>query len=450
MGDLCRMINYYYYFKSTDDSRCYIFDDICDVVSNDYHTSTQSIIYYKSYNESCMDYPLDWVDSIGDDCDIYKAYNWCKNGNVLRDKSEFENLIDSKYGLSAMDSCCECDGGVVVTDNVAFSIDENWINHILCNYTSDAETPMVRQWDNLFLYQLCGHLDIDVNCAFLVDSQWSSHNHSFSMHLCNVTPTQITEHNFQFIVELNINNASSMYDMYINLLWFDIDPSLYSANINIIYENYSQCIGHMTTDKHASHNGIHPCYSLLQPTHDPSSQPTQDPSLQPTYEQSSQPTQDPSFKLFQTATSDHPPSDPSPHVHETVIMVCVGFCIMFAVFLFLHRRSSNKQLAKTEEIAKKVERSLLTMTPLVDGKNTTNEMIDPSAPPLDGQEKEDLLATQCLICCDNAANMFNDPCGHVTYCHDCAVDCSHQDNKCPNCRQVIQCKQIYPGGFVNN
>eukprot|EP01083_Nonionella_stella_P175836 613550_1 len=34
MTESCRMINFYYYFKSKNDSRCYVFDDICEVVSN--------------------------------------------------------------------------------------------------------------------------------------------------------------------------------------------------------------------------------------------------------------------------------------------------------------------------------------------------------------------------------------------------------------------------------
>eukprot|EP01083_Nonionella_stella_P033648 92076_1 len=118
MGDLCRMINYYYYFKSTNDSRCYLFDDICNVVSNDHHTSTQSVIYYKTYNESCVDDPHDWVDSIGDKCSIYKTYNWCQNGHALRNQSEFKDLIDTKYDMSAIDACCECGGGVAM-DNAS-------------------------------------------------------------------------------------------------------------------------------------------------------------------------------------------------------------------------------------------------------------------------------------------------------------------------------------------
>eukprot|EP01083_Nonionella_stella_P187772 690753_1 len=250
MGDLCRMINYYYYFKSTNDSRCYIFDDICDVISNDDHTTEQSIIYYKTQGDSCAMYPYDWVDSIGDNCNIYKAYNWCTDGHALRNEDEFTNLMDTTYGESAIDACCQCGGGAVIMDNVPFSVDQNWTNHhddILCNdYPSDIfqleQTEQLRQWDNLLLYELCD-LYLDVDCAFLIDSQWNSNQYSYSIHLCDRTVTQDDgEYTFRFITELStlhIKNDSLMYDivfdMYINLLWFDIEPSYYSTSIILLF-----------------------------------------------------------------------------------------------------------------------------------------------------------------------------------------------------------------------
>eukprot|EP01083_Nonionella_stella_P309096 1093306_1 len=81
-----------------------------------------------------------------------------------------------------------------------------------------------------------------------------------------------------------------------------------------------------------------------------------------------------------------------------------------------------------------------------DDRNATdiNAMRKPSAPVLAENE-------YCIICCDNVANMFNDPCGHVTYCNTCADKMEKQEDKCPNCRQIfVQYKQIYQAGFSDN
>eukprot|EP01083_Nonionella_stella_P104229 298441_1 len=53
----------------------------------------------------------------------------------------------------------------------------------------------------------------------------------------------------------------------------------------------------------------------------------------------------------------------------------------------------------------------------------------------------------CILCCERKANIFNDPCGHVTYCRECSSII--EDNKCPSCRQVIyEFKQLYNAGFA--
>eukprot|EP01083_Nonionella_stella_P006018 17418_1 len=55
--------------------------------------------------------------------------------------------------------------------------------------------------------------------------------------------------------------------------------------------------------------------------------------------------------------------------------------------------------------------------------------------------------SSCIICCEQTANMFNDPCGHVTYCDSCVDEALRNDRTCPSCRRNIQCKRLYSAGF---
>eukprot|EP01083_Nonionella_stella_P281710 958677_1 len=241
MGDSCRMMDFYYYYKSQHDSRCYIFDDICYVISNknSNYKMNQSVIYYKSFDPSCSNYPYDWKDNIGDNCDAYTEYNWCDNSTLFRNRNDFEQLVDNKYGLTATDTCCDCGGGTYLIDNVAFSVDEYWGGskaNVLCNFTPQSPNSEVqRKSDSLVLYQLCGYLD-RIECAFLMDSQFDSITYTYSMHLCDGTDS--VNHPFQFISEHKIDVASLKHDIYVNLLWFDIDPSYYSTNIDVSIMGY--------------------------------------------------------------------------------------------------------------------------------------------------------------------------------------------------------------------
>eukprot|EP01083_Nonionella_stella_P047443 126962_1 len=142
MGLTCRMINYFTFLKTTNDSRCYIFDDVCDikVVSN---YNSQSSIAYRVLDTECHNYPLDWADYAGDACEYYQSFNWCDNGNLLRTEDEYYNLLSPKYGLSAIESCCECGGGANTIDGVVLSYDHNWdrSDDVLCSW---ADTPFTR------------------------------------------------------------------------------------------------------------------------------------------------------------------------------------------------------------------------------------------------------------------------------------------------------------------
>eukprot|EP01083_Nonionella_stella_P064699 168892_1 len=123
---------------------------ICYVINVNVDDERTSAIGYFGLDKTCADYPSDWADNTGDDCHYYETYNWCKNATILRNTNEFYDLMDYKYELTAIDSCCACGGGHHIMDNVAFSID-NWIKFedILCTWENSAFTPQsgFRNWE---------------------------------------------------------------------------------------------------------------------------------------------------------------------------------------------------------------------------------------------------------------------------------------------------------------
>eukprot|EP01084_Bolivina_argentea_P253857 426579_1 len=260
MGDLCRMINFYHYFKSVDDSRCYIFERICNIVAVDNNETDQSsILYYKVNDDDlCINYPTDWIDDIADNCDAYLMYDWCNNGTIQRNENDFYELMH--HGLDAIHTCCECGGGANIVDHIAVSIDRDWIDHntdILCSVTLQNK----RDWDNLYLYHFCDSVQ-QTNCAYLLNKNFKPTNYSYSIYLCKNSQTE--HHDIEFIFDQQINDDHLSHDTYVNLQWFNIDATLYSTNISIIYLNYSKCIHSLLyiDSNHTYNQGIHPCYSL--------------------------------------------------------------------------------------------------------------------------------------------------------------------------------------------
>eukprot|EP01083_Nonionella_stella_P150677 480407_1 len=78
--DDCAIFNYFEDFKQINDSRCYIFDTLCDIsIDNE----RKSVIGYFELDKTCVNYPSDWTDNTGDDCDYYKTYNWCSNTTLF-------------------------------------------------------------------------------------------------------------------------------------------------------------------------------------------------------------------------------------------------------------------------------------------------------------------------------------------------------------------------------
>eukprot|EP01083_Nonionella_stella_P313608 1126540_1 len=455
--DDCEMFNYFEDFKQINDSRCYIFDTLCDVrVDND----RKSMIGYFEIDKECVNYPLDWTDNTGDDCDYYQSYNWCQNETLLRNENDFVDLIDYKYQLTALDSCCECGGGIHVMDGVAFSTDD-WIDFehdILCTWQHSAFTPQssLRNWNNIILYDLCDELE-DVNCNMLIDTGFNEIDYDYSLYVCDMDGTLVeqTDANFSFVFDAVINDETQTHDVYINALWFNLDLDYYSSNVNIFQLNYSKCVENIMNSNainQTTNHGIHPCYvvdSTNNPTRHPSNLPsleTFDPSHYPTYS----PTLDPIIvHLITTPMSNNAPTDQVSIGNGTfardnalayvligiaslLLVVCsVGVILLFCMY------------------KKKDEGSDETLGMDFGDDYNKNMHHRPSAPALqeaEDEERED-KNVYCILCCERKANMFNDPCGHVTYCNKCSS--INEDNNCPSCRQVItEFKQLYNAGFA--
>eukprot|EP01083_Nonionella_stella_P069708 186026_1 len=420
-ADSCTMINYFNYFKGDDDARCYLFRAICDIKMD--NNANRSVIGYRVFDSECLDYPVDWSDSVGDSCTYYKTSNWCDTRSLSHDENAFYSLIDSKYGLSAIESCCECDGGINIVDNVAFSHDYIWTTSedYICDFTArDMVQSVYRTWDNLVLYHVCTNLMHVASCAFLIDTEFVAKDDSaYTVFMCmNVAPDYVV-HTYDFILEF-FEIEEERYGIYINTLWFHIDISYYSESVRLRVMNYTECESNILS-MHTIYNesqfkisGIHPCYLL--DTYSPTTQPT------------------------------NAPLDSSSIVGITAAVICF-ICAILGILWYFDRK---KKLESEKQTNKQKQMEMFAMDSQT--KNTA-----PSAPTLDSDNErdemnnEDVVVSQvneCIICCDRSANMFNYPCGHVTYCDKCSDKALKQSSKCPNCRVEIECKRIYQAGFT--
>eukprot|EP01084_Bolivina_argentea_P014076 26318_1 len=328
----CKIFNYFENFKEINDSRCYVFDKLCNIEMN---TDYTSIVGYFEYNRDCLDYPHDWVDNTGDNCNYYVSHDWCLNNVLLKNENDFNQLADIKYGLTAKRSCCECGGGIYEMDDVGFSIDNNWTYHedILCKWNNSALTShlfsnnnntTLRSWDNIILYNLCSNLFDEINCNFLLDMKFQSLNEIYSLYWCTDSTSTDNTNSFHFILDIITNDTN--YNIYVNSLWFNLDLSYYSSNVNIIPLNYSDCVDRMfsinrnNTTKH----GTHPCYVMdtihptilptnvptKYPTKNPTENPTKNPTKNPTNYPTNYPTKQPTKNRTQRPTYD-PTDDPT-------------------------------------------------------------------------------------------------------------------------------------------
>eukprot|EP01083_Nonionella_stella_P141472 435976_1 len=261
----CILFNYMDDLKEMHVSRCYVFDTSCSIMMIDpLQSSINPVIGYYEHKKSCMDYPYDWTDNVDDNCSYYESYNWCHDGNILRDELQFYNLIDRKYTLSGMDVCCDCGGGVTAMDGVVFSLD-HWIRmdlDVLCDWapiSGISNKNQLRNWNNIILYSMCTDLT-DINCDFLIDSLINPPEYGYSLYIC-AYDASVTDGN-DFMFDIAMNHQTETYDIFINTFWFNLDLSQYSPHLNIIHSNYSFCLADaVDPTRHATHHyGAHPCY----------------------------------------------------------------------------------------------------------------------------------------------------------------------------------------------
>eukprot|EP01083_Nonionella_stella_P169760 576322_1 len=197
--------------------------------------------------------------------------------------------------------------------------------------------------------------------------------------------------------------------------------------------------------------GIHPCYILdltnhptsnpsKQPTNNPSNSPTNNPSNFPSYYPSNipskypsdDPTNNPSKYPSYTPTPDptsvhflttsilkHSPTDQvsivsnggfakdsaSTYAIISILSLLLVVCSVGVILLFcIYKKKDNHE-------------DTCGITGMeFDGGRDNNIEHRPSAPILQEAQED----TYCLLCCERKANMFNDPCGHVTYCNKCS------------------------------
>eukprot|EP01083_Nonionella_stella_P192696 712151_1 len=178
------MFNYLEDFKQINDSRCYLFDKLCSIKMDGAYNS---VVGYAYFERECLNYPHDWRDSSGDGCGYYKSNNWCTNSTMLRNKNDYYQFADDTYQLSAIESCCECGGGIDIMDNVAFSMDYNWIDFdddVLCTWVDSRFTTQLlatANWDNIILYDMCMDFN-DIECNVLIDAQFNSNHYAYSLY----------------------------------------------------------------------------------------------------------------------------------------------------------------------------------------------------------------------------------------------------------------------------
>eukprot|EP01083_Nonionella_stella_P011861 33644_1 len=324
----CKLINYFYFWKTMSDSRCYLFDELCNV-KKDETNNNKSVIIYKALGVECNDYPVGWTDSIGDACAYYNRSGWCVNGELMRDELEFIGLMN--HGWTAMETCCQCGGGIMLVDDVVLSNDIELITEsdILCTWTHEEQSEnmysntTLREWDNLILHQLCVELNV-VDCGYLIDAEFTN-PYNYTMYMCNANHLNTGEN--EFIVEMILDDMNEEHMTFINAFWFSIDTEYYSSEINIKYKPYTDCVQYMNVSNkyNETHRyGVHPCHVLdtfhptFHPTLDPTLDPTSNPTFYPTFDPTLDPTSNPTSNPILTPTF-YPTFDPTlnPTFHPT-------------------------------------------------------------------------------------------------------------------------------------
>ena len=372
----CIMINYIPNSKTLTDSRCYIFDGQC-MMTQTKHNENNDKIAIKTFENICMDYPYDWSDKHGDKCYHYQEFNWCLNemiydGNDNITINQFIDYKDDIYNLNAIQTCCECGGGVQIIDNVTMTVGlsletnnnnddlELMEDNLICewkykNHSKDNYDMNIRHktWNNLQMFDLClilrdkllndfnfvslnesisdQHIN-DIDCNIFIDSDYDSNTMDHDND--NIIICDYNKYNdikdIYFILLITIDSINNSSTFYLNSAWINLTQSLlFKPTQNL---SYSQCkTSIQNTNNYALYTLI-PCdispaitsQTTIPPTTTYSPSPNE-PIYFPTSEQpsayaaypTSTPTPEPSVRPTKTPINTNIPSTSNPSLSPT-------------------------------------------------------------------------------------------------------------------------------------
>eukprot|EP01084_Bolivina_argentea_P124179 220052_1 len=478
--DQCLVVNYISNIKKTSDSRCYVFNKQCNMESVD---DIGSKIAIRGYQSFCTDFPSDWTDKFVDVCYHYESLEWCLNNTINTQHVSVDDIIsnrDSNYGYNANEACCACGGGAELIElgdgNTLLSFESSVTNivppfssnNLLCNWKLRAS--YWRTYSNLDLYDLCIKLKHRVfqNYIFLQDK--NLFNNHFNDIQCDVVIDKLHQKEsdiilcdfahfydnnnglyYLLIYEVPSNESFGNIEIYLNAQWFNISESLLSDHVSIHHLSYEQCQLKINFSSYENYYyGIFPCDV---DTFTPTSYPT----FYPTFYATFYPTVDATVAVTD-ATMDNAKVSVFAK-YETVIwiviisvLVCGCGCLLLGcLFAGKMKYFQYKSVGRTHEHSdseESIEMQKREVLNTISNRQIKHNPI-PSAPSeMDGEFQIGL----CIVCCQKKAKMFNDPCGHITYCCKCANKTLQQNRKmrCPTCRKEIECKEMYNAGFDNN
>ena len=163
----CIITNYLRYVKTQNDSRCYMYKEICEMKK---YNNNQSIISYITNDFNCESYPINWQDTIGDTCTRYNEYNWCINGKPNVNHINNIYTFEDKNGLNGIDVCCNCGGGVYNYNNIklVYFNEDNYkrFDNNNVNQNTLALDTQIKSWNNLMLYDIMNNININESSNF--------------------------------------------------------------------------------------------------------------------------------------------------------------------------------------------------------------------------------------------------------------------------------------------
>eukprot|EP01083_Nonionella_stella_P005977 17281_1 len=282
----CTAIVWYEYIKptGTDTPRCYLFNRSCALVSETTKPVTVAFPYYDEQSDmECVDYPILWEDRFHDNCDAYSQYNWCNATGLL----------------TAMDACCDCNGGLV-SYNQRYLLEAVWkpklqsitTHHdFLCqtlNFSSSLLAEKTReinlyspQWNVPQFGGLCQYFHTALHRRFKTLSYFDCMK---ALYFYNVTICNDTDYNnlIPFLIDVDgdhiyINNHYIYSSAFTNAL---------SETTHLTFARQCDFSSLLNVANKTSIIAAVTCEISIDPT----SNPTTDPTLYPTKHPSVDPT----------------------------------------------------------------------------------------------------------------------------------------------------------------